>query len=81
MNPWLILAGLVLAVAVVFVARAVRPGPGARRAPLVVLPPVEVLDKAGAWCLAEQRLTVHVRFSGGGSQCLECRNVGGGWAS
>jgi hypothetical protein len=80
-NPWLILTGLVLAVAVVLVARAVRPGSGQRRSLAVVLPPVEALAKFEAHCLTEQRPTLHVRFGGGTTQCLECRNPSGGWTS
>lgn len=81
MNPWLILAVLVFAVAVVLVARAVRPGSGKRRSPLTVLPPVEALDKVKAHCVAEQRTTLHVRFGTGDTQCLECRSPNEGWAS
>lgn len=78
MNPWLILTGLVLAVAVVIVARVVRPGSGQRRSPLVGLSPVEALHKFEAHCLTEQRSTLHVRFGCGAIQCLECRNPSGG---
>lgn len=81
MNPWLILTGLVPAVAIVLVARAVRPGPGQRRSLAATLPPVEALHKFEARCSAEQRDTLHVRFRTGATQCLECRNPSGGWAS
>lgn len=78
MNPWLILTALVFAVAVVFVARAVRPGGGARRAPGPLLPPSEPLPKFEARCVAERRDTLHVRYGAGAVQCLECRNPSGG---
>jgi hypothetical protein len=79
-TPWLILTALVLAVAVVLVARAVRPGSGHRRSLAAALPPVEVLGKSEAHCLIEQRPTLHVRFRCGVVRCLECRNPSGGWA-
>jgi hypothetical protein len=75
-NSWLILTGLVLAVAIVLVARAVRPGSGRRRGLAPV--PVEALDKFEADCFFETRPTVHVRFRLGGAMCLECRNTNGG---
>ncbi|MFI0268610.1 hypothetical protein [Streptomyces luteogriseus] len=79
MNPWLILAALVLAVAVVLVSRAVRPGTGARRGTVPMLRPIEALDQFEARCVPEGRTTLHVRFATGGAMCLDCRTrfVGG----
>ncbi|MFC9681327.1 hypothetical protein [Streptomyces sp. NPDC056948] len=80
MNPWLILAALILAVAVVLVSRAVRPGTGARRGTAPLLRPIEALSQFEARCVAERRTTLHIQFATGGVMCLDCRTslAGGG---
>ena len=74
MNPWLILAALLLAVAVALVSRAVRPGAGPRRGTVPMLRPVEALERFEARCVAERRTTLHIRFRTGGAMCLDCRS-------
>lgn len=75
MNPWLILAALIAAVAGVLIARAVRPGTGAQRAPEALLRPVQALAQIEAWCVVEHRPALHVRFATGGLMCLDCRTT------
>lgn len=81
MNPWIILALLVVAVAAAGIARAARPGTGIRRTQDPLLRPIEALDQFEARCVAERRRTLHVRFRSGGAMCLDCRTnltAGGG---
>ena len=64
-------AGTAITVGVIAMARS-WPQP-ASPAPQPMLRPVEALDQFEARCPIEQRQTLHVRFSMGGVQCLECR--------
>lgn len=73
MNPWLILALLVVAVAAAGITRAVRPSTGIRRTQTPLLRPIEALDQFEARCIAERRPTLHIRFATGGVMCLDCR--------